>query len=707
MTNKRKRAPGTLSESTSRRRTNTSTSRDANRNTAPVLLTAIQRTNSTSLSRYPPQHGRVAVHNPSHQHLGAPAFRPNEAMYYYPMPLPPSFPTGIGRANDGNLLPILPLATSPNLPSPIAPQARFSSHEVLVDSSSLPQHPLPRDGSRSSLPLRFLYGNILEHHRRQQQPLSQKFVIEHHDLPDEGILLSSPPVSAPMPLEPCASGMSEILITTESMDAAFIGSMQSMNAWEIKQEEGNGEDNESSGGDTSSVPDCAADFESTDTIGTVDLDSLSDDCVQPVIQSPSQNVRRSRSRSIKVARIGTLTQQEKEFIRNQDEERRNVKNNRDRETLRDKKIKLQEILAKSSDTPEDQTQEEKMFVQACEQARIIKNRRNRARLKERKNKQRALLAKPLDQRSVAEQAYLDQQTAAVKRKNKNDRLRQARNKLLAGAPESELEQQRSNLKIAPRVSSPYASAPEPEPEQQRSNLKIAPLGSSPYYPKIAPRGPSPYDVCLYPLSQLLPAPPGLVGVEQRSKLQAHNEHIGSHNGLIHKDATEDMGSDCADGDNDRTTLGVLVAISATLPLVHVQETLHQTQKIGRQSRARAKSASQRRRVVEINSIKPEDRTPGDDEFLRSVGKQRKDKNTRSRMRAQETKQKLQTILTKSSDERSQSEQAFVEQQAFIKQHKNRGDCLRRISRQLQVSGVAPAVSFLEGGEDEASSGNLG
>jgi hypothetical protein len=45
---------------------------------------------------------------------------------------------------------------------------------------------------------------------------------------------------------------------------------------------------ETSGDNTSSLPDCAADLESTDTIGTVDLEGLSDDFVQPVIQLISQ-----------------------------------------------------------------------------------------------------------------------------------------------------------------------------------------------------------------------------------------------------------------------------------------------------------------------------------------------------------------------------------------------------------------------------------
>jgi Holliday junction resolvasome RuvABC endonuclease subunit len=573
----------------------TISSRDANRDTAPIPLTAIRRTYGIP---------------PPHQHPGAPP--------------PPSFPTERLRADGGSMLPVPLLAAS--LPPPL---------------------------------LASLYDTGLDHHRqRQQQPPCQKFVIEHHSLPDEGIDIPlSSPASAPMLLEPCVSGrMSENLTTTESMDdywdekqeqeqakATYIGNIESMTCWENQPEEVNAVCNENTG-------DGAADDESTDTLGTVDLGTLSDDTVPPVIQLPWQDVQRRRSRAIKATSMEDRTHEENE--------RRNVKNNRGRANTRDKKIKLQEILAKSSsDQPEDQTQEEMMFVQAYEQARIIKNRRNRARLKERKNKLQVLLAKPPDQRSAVEQAFLEQQTVAMKRKNKNDRLRQARYKLLA-------------------------SKTELEPEQQRSNLKIA------------PRGASPYDVCSFPSSQLPSTPQAVAGADS-SKLQDHNEHRGSYNGLIHKDATGNVDSECADGDNDIniTTLDVLVAVSATLPLVtvsatlphdHVHPAVDQSQKVVRRSRARARNAARRRRVVEIKAIQPEDRTPGNDAFLQAVGQQRRDKNDRSRMRVQETKHKLQTILDKSSDQRSEIEQAFVEQQAAAKQRKNRGDYLRRRSLQLQL-----------------------
>jgi hypothetical protein len=632
-----------MSESTSSSRTSTRTSRYANRDTAPLPLTAIRRTNSTI--------------TPSHQHLGAPTSRLNKAMHN-PMPPPPSFPTGSGRADGGSMF-LVPLL-----------------------AASLPPPP----------PFASLYDNVLEHHRQHhQQPPCQKFVIEHHYFPDEDIyipLSSSSSASAPMLLE-------QLEPTTESMDdywdekhqqeqaeATYIRNIESMTGWENPPEEVYAVHNENTGDAAA-----AADDESTDTMGTVDLETLSDACVAPIIQPPWQEVqRRRRSRAIRATSVEERTQEEKEFVQDLDDERRNFRNNLGRANTRDKKIQLQEIMAKSSsDQPEDQTQEEKMFVQACEQARIIKNRRNRASCKERKSKMQALLAKPPDQHSVFEQAFLEQQTAAMHRKNKNDRLRQARNKLLASETESEPEQHRSNLKIAPRGSLPY-------------HFKNAPRGSLPHHLKIAPRGASPYDVCSFPLSQLLSTLPGAACVEF-SNLQGHYEHNGSYNGHIHKDATGNVDSDCADGDNDITTLDVLVAAPATLPLVAVSEALphdhvhpadDQSPKAVRRSRARARNAARRRRVVDTKATQPEDRAPGDDEFLQAVGQQRRDKNNRSRMRAQETKHKLQSIMAKSSDQRSEIEQAFVEQQTAAKQRKNRGDCLRRIRLQLRVLEVETA-----------------
>lgn len=650
-------------------RTN-STCRDGKGDTALLPLTAIWRTNSTSFNCPPP-----------HQHSGGPSSRPDVAMFY-PMPPRPLFPVGSERADGFSMLPIPPLSAAP--PSLAELYNRLTKAYPDCDSQD--------------------FQDTAHEHHRQQQLLWQDHDIKHHDHPD----ISLPLLSASMSVGSCFSGTTDTLASIESMDdwnedrqeqanAVYNENLVSMTGWENQHEKLNSVNryNENTDDGIASLPDCeevnavynkstdcAANEESTGTTGkieVVDMETLSQDSVQPAIQLHWQEVRHWHSKAIRAAIPEDRTREENEFVQTVDDERRNVKNNRGRENTRDRKIRLQEILAKSSDQPEDRTQEEKMFVQACEQARIIKNRRSRARLKERKNKLQALLAKSPDQRSVVEQAYLEQQTTAMKRKNTDDRLRHARKKKLAS-----------------------------EPEQQRSNLKIAPRGPLPYL-KIGPRGSLPSDMCSTPSSHILPPPLSQSGVAD-SKLQGHSKHNGSYNGLIHKDAAGNAGSDCANGDNSTTTLDVLVAVSPNLPRVNVPSAVDvpsdviESRKAARRSKARAKNAAKRRRVVEIKTIKPEDRTPGDNAFLQAVGQQRKSKNDRSRTRGQEAKDKLQTILAKSPDQRSTIEKAFLEQQKAAKQRKNLGDCLRRMSVQLQVLGVSAPLDLLDGSAEENKTG---
>jgi hypothetical protein len=167
-----------------------------------------------------------------------------------------------------------------------------------------------------------------------------------------------------------------------------------------------------------------------------------------------------------------------------------------------------------------------------------------------------------------------------------------------------------------------------------------------------------------------------------NRIQGHNENNGNYNGLFHKDATGNKVSDCASGDSDMTTLRV--ALSATLPLVHGQSAVYSPQNAARYGRVRAKNAAKRQRAVDIQSIKPEDRTPGEKVFLQAVGQQRTEKNERSRVRLQEKNRNLRNILAKSPDQRSEIEQAFLEQQAAVKQRKNQGDCSRRSLNRNQL-----------------------
>jgi hypothetical protein len=659
------------SESISSPRTSTSTSKQDNRDTAPLPLTAIRRTNSTTYLRNAPQ---AAVYPLHHQHPGAPAHRPKVPMHY-PLPPPPSFPARSGRADGGSMLPVPLLVAFRPLPLP----------PPLAEYSTLITNPYPYYDRHG------LLNTDHRQHHQEQQSLWQEPVIKHHDLPDEGMPLSSV-ASSPMSVGPCVSGTADnfttkgdslvqlhktqISVATQSMDdwenqqeqanPVYIGNIKSMAGWENQQEQADPVYSENAGDGIDSLSDWAADEEST--MGTIDSGTLSRGSIQPAIESTRLEARRTegiraispedeivknldderrnvkkdrdelqailvkssdqpedrsqeektfvqaceQARTIKNRRSrARWTQEENEFVKNIDDGRRNVKNDNGRSNMRDKKIKLQAILAKLSDQPEDRTQEEKTFVQACEQARTFKNRRSRERLQERKNKLQAVLAKPPNQRSVVEQAYLEHQTAAKKRKNNNDRLRHARMKL-----------------------------------------------------KIAPRGSLPYNVCSTPSSQVLPPLPG------------HNKHNGSYNGIIHKDETGNAVSGCADGDNDIKTLDV--AVSANPPRVHDQPAVYRSPKT---SRALVRNAAKRRRLVEIRAIKPEDRTPGENEFLHAAGKQRKKKNDQSRIRLQETKHKLQTILAKSPEQRSEIEQAFLEQQTAVRQHKNRGDCARRIRMQ--------------------------
>jgi Holliday junction resolvasome RuvABC endonuclease subunit len=659
-----------VSESQSSPRPRASTSKAYyNRETTPLPTTAIQRT------------CKVTVYPPLHYHPGAPTTLRNVAMYY-PKPPPPSFPAGSGRPNGDSMLPMPLFAGSlPSLPPPpphpplteyfhhvANPYPNYGSHRLdplskIFYPPSLLKHPQPNNCSRLSPLLQepSSYDTAHEHRHQQQQqrqPLWQEPVIQHHDLPpDEGMTLL-PAASPPMSVGPCLSGTVENS-TREGHSLAQLHksrtnvATESIASWQNMREGTDTECRESAGDNICCLLDCAAGEESS--MGTIDSETLSYGCIQPAIPPPQSVVRRRRTKAIRATGSEDWTQEEKEIVRK--DERRNATNNRERANRRDKNSKLQAILAKSSDQPEDRTQEENKFIQACEQARNIKNHRSRARLQDRKNKLKAVLAKPSGQRSAVEQVFLEQQTAARQHKNKKDRLRHARNKL----PASEPEQGRMNLKVAPRGSLPHEESSTPS-----SQLLPAPPGLSPnLHLHLQPHNSSRYhDDHVWKDRQ------ELAGVAY-NKMQEHNEY----NGLFHKDATGYAPSGCAGGDRDMTTLGV--ALSASLPLVHVQSAVYPSRNAARHGRVRAKNAAKRQWAVEIQAIKPEDRTPEENDFLQAVGQQRTEKNERSRVRLQEKKHKLRNILAKLPDQRSEIEQTFLEQQTAVKQRKNRGDCSRR------------------------------
>jgi hypothetical protein len=110
-------------------------------------------------------------------------------------------------------------------------------------------------------------------------------------------------------------------------------------------------------------------------------------------------------------------------------------------------LQRQRVAQIQTTKPEDRTRDDIKFLQAVEQAQYLKNTRARVRLQDKKSKHAFIMAKSPDQRSAAEQAYLNTQTAIVQRKNQGDKLRRERKKMLGIHKHG---RQPANLKVTAR-----------------------------------------------------------------------------------------------------------------------------------------------------------------------------------------------------------------------------------------------------------------